>query len=355
MAAASLLVCLWLGFSFAFSIPWFYNRWPINGALAWTKAAGIIWAMMIVGGYLVHLLASGLRRIRSGRSGAAPGSESIDTGKRRTLELLTRAAVVSPAAVVGYGAFLERHRFRIREIEIPIRGLAADLDGLRLVQLTDIHLSPFFSARDLEYAIGMANETKAHLALMTGDLITVRGDPLEECVGLLKRVKTDAGMIGCLGNHEISAGCEAYATDLAGGQGIRILRAENEQVRFGNASINFAGVDYQRRSQPYLVGAERLVAPGMLNILLSHNPDVFPVAAGMGYDLTIAGHTHGGQVTVEILHQYLNIARFYTPYVYGHYEERGKSIYVSRGLGTVGIPVRVGAPPEVSLIRLCAT
>ncbi len=341
----------WLAFSFLFSVPWFYNIWPINGGLAWLKAGGIIWGMMTVGGGVLYAIGRIAGRLRGPATGESSG---FDPGRRRALEMVTKGAIGTPMVVLGYGAFIERRDFQLREIEIPVRGLAADLNGLRMVQITDIHMSPFFSARDLEYTIGMANETKAHLALMTGDLITVRGDPLEQCVRLLQGVKAEAGMIGCLGNHEISADCEAFAAELAARRGIRILRSAKEQIRFGKASINFAGVDYQRRSNPYLQGAERLVEPGMLNVLLSHNPDVFPVAASMGYDLTVAGHTHGGQVTVEILHQYLNIARFYTPYVYGHYEREGKSIYVSRGLGTVGVPVRVGAPPEVSLIRLCA-
>jgi predicted MPP superfamily phosphohydrolase len=114
-------------------------------------------------------------------------------------------------------------------------------------------------------------------------------------------------------------------------------------------------VDYQKFQSNYLVGAERLIAPGAVNILLSHNPDVFPVAASKGYDLTIAGHTHGGQVDVEILHQHFNIARYYTPYVLGLYHEGASSVYVSSGIGTIGVPIRLGAPPEVSLIHLCAT
>ncbi|MEZ5401273.1 MAG: metallophosphoesterase [Bryobacteraceae bacterium] len=349
LAAAAVLTSLWVAFSFGFSIPWFYNRWPVNGLLAWVKAGGILWGMVTVWGMAVHaawVVGARLRRL---------GGGTFDPVRRRALEMATRTAIAAPAAVLGYGAFVERRNFRIKEIEIPVKGLAPDLNGLRMVQITDIHLSPFFSASDLEYAVGMANETKAHLALMTGDLISVRGDPLEQCVRILEKVKADAGMIGCLGNHEISADCEDLATRLAARRGIRILRGQAERVRFGNADINFAGVDYQRRSWPYLTGAETMLRPDVLNVLLSHNPDVFPVAAGMGYDLTISGHTHGGQVTVEILHQYANIIRFFTPYVYGHYEKDGKSIYVSRGLGTVGIPVRVGAPPEVSLIRLCAT
>jgi hypothetical protein len=98
-----------------------------------------------------------------------------------------------------------------------------------------------------------------------------------------------------------------------------------------------------------------LVAPEAFNLLLSHNPDVFPVAASQGYQVTLAGHTHGGQVRVEILGEDLNIARFFTPYVDGLYRQDGSAIFVSRGIGTIGLPARLGAPPEVALLRLCRT
>jgi predicted MPP superfamily phosphohydrolase len=101
------------------------------------------------------------------------------------------------------------------------------------------------------------------------------------------------------------------------------------------------------------LGAEKMIEAGVFNVLLSHNPDVFPVAARQGYDLTVAGHTHGGQVRVEILREDLNIARFFTPYVDGLYREQGRTIFVSRGIGTIGLPARLGAPPEVALLRLC--
>src|SRR5207302_11111611 len=123
------------------------------------------------------------------------------------------------------------------------------------------------------------------------------------------------------------------------------------QLRFGSSVLNIAGVDYQSifHKGQYLVGAERLVYPGAVNLLLSHNPDVFPVAAKQGYDLMLSGHTHGGQVTVEILDQTINPARFLTPYVYGLYREGPAAAYVTRGIGTIGIPARVGALPEISL------
>ena len=118
--------------------------------------------------------------------------------------------------------------------------------------------------------------------------------------------------------------------------------------------MNFAGVDYQKFSlkPDYLRGAEHMIAPDALNILLSHNPDVFPVAAQQGWDLTLSGHTHGGQVNVEILHQNLNLARFYTPYVHGLYQSGRSSIYVTRGIGTIGMPARLGAAPEITVLRL---
>ena len=116
--------------------------------------------------------------------------------------------------------------------------------------------------------------------------------------------------------------------------------------------LNVAGVDYQRSAKDYLPDAEKMVAPGAFNMLLSHNPDVFPVAARQGYDLTLAGHTHGGQVAVEILGQSINPARFFTPFVYGLFRRGAAAAYVTRGIGTIGVPVRVGAPPEIALLRL---
>ena len=275
--------------------------------------------------------------------------------ERRGFLLASRAVMLaSPIVATGYGVFVQRDSFRLREVDVPIRGLHKDLDGLRLVQLSDVHLSPFLSEKEFARAIDMANETKAHLAIMTGDLITTYRDPLDACLKQLARLRTEAGLIGCLGNHEVYARAEDYATKKAARFGMRFLRSQSEVLNFRGQPVNFAGVDYQKMYGDYLAGAERLIRPGLPNILLSHNPDVFPKAAAKGFDLTISGHTHGGQITVEILNQNVSVARFYTPYVYGLYHEGDASVYVTRGIGTVGVPARLGAPPEVALIRLCA-
>lgn len=277
--------------------------------------------------------------------------------RRRFLQVARTATLAAPVAVTGYGVYINRARFRIKESRIVLPNLPKDLNGLRIAQLSDIHLSAFLSAKEFAPAVDMANEVRPHLTFVTGDLITRRGDPLDACLAELARLKADAGVYGCLGNHEIYADSEDYTAEQAARIGIKFLRSEARALRFGRATLNLAGVDYQEMRKPYLIGAEQMVSrePETLNLLLSHNPDVFPVAARQGYDLTIAGHTHGGQVTVEILRQYANIARIYTPYISGLYREGERAIYVSEGIGTIGMPLRLGTQAEVGVITLCST
>jgi predicted MPP superfamily phosphohydrolase len=282
-----------------------------------------------------------------------PMRPEFSAARRNFLRAANVLVFAAPASAVGYGVFIERFNLRLREQNIEISGLHPDLDGIRIVQLTDIHLSPFLSIRELDRAIAIANETRAHLALVTGDLITTEADPLDLCLNHLTALRADAGIYGCMGNHEAYANVENYVEAQGGQLGMRFLRKEAAPLKFGNAMLNLAGVDYQQLRKPYLVGAQKMVQPGALNVLMSHNPDVFPVAARQGYQLTIAGHTHGGQVRVEILRQDLNVARFFTPFVDGLYRQGSSSIFVSRGIGTIALPIRLGATPEVALLRLC--
>jgi len=311
--------------------------------IGWGTGLAITWAMLSLcwlGGYFALWIAS---RMVSGHSPA----------RRRFFQTAYAAVFAAPPAAQDYGALVERRQIFLREQKLEIPNLAPELDGLRLVQLTDIHLSPFLSRAELQRAVDMANETHAHIALVTGDLITTFRDPLDDCLDILAQLRAAAGVFGCMGNHEFYANAEAYVDREGARRGMRFLRLAAAPLRFGKAILNLVGVDYQRLHRRYLVGAEKLVAPGALNVLLSHNPDVFPVAARQGYDLTISGHTHGGQIRLELLSAELNPGRFYTPYVDGVYRRGPASIFVSRGIGTIAVPARLGAPPEVSLVRLC--
>jgi uncharacterized protein len=306
----------------------------------WIEAAGLICSIGLIGLYLGIL--------------AWRASARFQPPRRRFFQAMGASLVVAPYVATTIG-IITRDRFHVKEVDVHIRNLPRDLEGLRLVQVTDIHLSAFLSEKAFARAIDMANETRAHIALVTGDLISRAGDPLDACLRQLARLRADAGVLGCLGNHEIYTNTEDYVTQQGKRIGIEFLRNQSRLLRFGNAAINFAGVDYQKMHQPYLTGADALIVPGCTNVLLSHNPDVFPVAASQGYDLTIAGHTHGGQVNFEILHQDLNVARYYTAFVRGMYRLGNRAIWVGSGLGTIGVPVRLGAPPEIAVVRLCAS
>jgi len=323
------------------------NRYFPGWWLSWGTALSVGWAMLSVCwlvGYAVVAMAS--RMTRGYSAGHSPA-------RRRFFQAAHAAVFAAPPAVLGYGVFIQRHQLSLREHNLEIADLPRDLDGLRLVQLTDIHLSPFLSRAELERAVDMANETRAHLALVTGDLITTNRDPLDTCLDSLARLRADAGVYGCLGNHETYARAEDYVEREGARRGMRFLRHTAAPLRFGNAAMNLVGVDYQALRRPYLAGADKLVVPGAFNVLLSHNPDVFPMAVRQGYAVTIAGHTHGGQIRLEILNADLNPGHYYTPYVDGVYRKGPAAVFVSRGIGTIAIPARLGAPPEVSLVRLC--
>jgi predicted MPP superfamily phosphohydrolase len=330
---------------------YFWQPLPFTGRAA-AFAAGI-WVAGSTGAVLLLAAGAFLRRVPT-RAASNPRSRGgFVAGRRRLLETAVQAAAaLAPFGVAGYGTLIVRKNFLLRERDFPVSGLHPDLEGLRMALLSDIHLSPYLSLPELDRVIAMANETRPHIALVTGDLITRQGDPLETCLARLARLRADAGVFGCLGNHEVYADCQDLAATWGRALGIEFLRLEHRVLRFGNAHLNIAGVDYQRQRRPYLVGAEWLLEPGTVNLLLSHNPDVFPVASRLGYDLVVGGHTHGGQVTIEILEQTLNASRFFTPYVAGLYRRPGSALYVSRGIGTINLPMRLGATPEVAVLRL---
>lgn len=313
-------------------------------------------AMLIGAGALTYFMAATAVLVLHSALGVVRKriAADIHPTRRQALNVAGNVLMAAPFAVLGYGALIQRTDFRVRELDVALSGLPPDLDGIRILQLSDIHLSPFLSESELARVIDAALQLRPHLVAVTGDLISSRGDPLDACIRQLARLKADAGVFGCMGNHERYATAEDYTQKAAARVGINFLRSQSQQLRFGNSVLNLVGVDYQSLAgkQEYLRGAEHLVVPGTCNILLSHNPDVLPVAANQGYNLVLSGHTHGGQVTVEILDQSINPARFLTPYVYGVYRSGAAASYVTRGIGTIGIPARIGAPPEISILRL---
>lgn len=313
---------------------------PAFDWIDWAWAGALIWGMCVAGCWAIAKLLW--------------FEGNFNPGRRRMLKRAAQLMFAVPPGVAAHG-IIQRREFNLREVDVEIPGLPADLDGLRIVQLSDIHLGAFLEPQTLERAVAAANELRPSLAVVTGDLITLRADWLEQCLRLLSSLRAEAGVFGCFGNHEQAARCERFAQELGARWGLTFLRQQSQRLRFGRAVLNIVGVDHQRKSFPYLVGVEELVDSSAVNLLLSHNPDVFPVAAAKGFQLTLSGHTHGGQITLGVFQQQLNPGRLYTPYVYGLYRMGRAAMYVTSGLGTVVVPVRLGAPAEVAVIRLCAT
>ncbi|MGC1486020.1 MAG: metallophosphoesterase [Candidatus Acidiferrum sp.] len=323
------------------------------------------------------------------RASPQAAAEVVPNPSRRYLfKTATVLAGAGPFLTAVYGFAAERLDYQVRRIEIPIPNLPAGLEGMKIAQLSDIHLSSYMPRLQVRRAVNMANDLGADLALVTGDFITGASDPIADCIDEVRGLRASLGVWGCNGNHEIYAHAEDKAQALFAQAGMRLLRHENAQIDFKGASFNLIGVDYQRERTPrgrrmqMLPHLEPLVRRDMPNILMSHNPNSFNRAAEMGIELTLAGHTHGGQIQVEILDHRLSAARFITDYVAGLFQRpmfapapndralpssafgknRGSlfpnqspalaSIYVNRGLGTVGAPVRIGVPPEITLLTL---
>jgi predicted MPP superfamily phosphohydrolase len=325
--------------------------------------------------------------------GSAASVEQLrDPGRRYFFRAATAAAGAAPFLGAMYGYAAERLKYQVRREEIPISNLNPALDGLSIVQISDIHLSGYMPRTQVRRAVEMANELGAHLAVVTGDFITGASDPLPDCIEEIRQLRAPLGVWGCNGNHEIYARVEDLAQSLFEQAGMTLLRGENAQLTFNGAQFNLIGVDYQRErtseghKKQTLMHGELLVRRDMPNILLSHNPNSFPRAAELGIELSLAGHTHGGQIQVEILDHRLSPARFITDYIAGLYQRPlfapsvdsrrysrvdgyseaprvsrfpgvvnptgMASLYVNRGLGTVGAPVRIGVPPEITLIVL---
>jgi predicted MPP superfamily phosphohydrolase len=308
-----------------------------------------------------------------------------DPSRRYFFRTVTAVAGATPFLGAVYGFAAERLRYRVLRVEIPIANLPPALDGLRIVQLSDVHMSGYMTREQVRRAVGMANGLAADLAVITGDFITGASDPLADCIEELRELRAPLGAWGCNGNHEIYAQVEDSAQRLFAQAGMKLLRQENTQLSWRGAQFNLIGVDYQReRSRnghrlPMLAHLAPLVRRDIPNILLSHNPNAFNRAAELGIELTLSGHTHGGQVQVEILDHRFSPARFITDYIAGLYQRPllapapsdrasasatfaldpsrdsplpSAALYVNRGLGTVGAPVRIGVPPEITLVVL---
>lgn len=326
-----------------------------------TITVGVMIASILMWPYeLVRLAREGWQRLRRSdeAAGESPGADAaaeqpaVQEPERRAW--LKQVAVGSVASVgfgaSGYGAWVGRRDFTLDEVALTLPRLPRELEGFVITQLSDLHIGLFVGDAELRAALDLVEQARPDLVVLTGDLLD--SDPrYAPQLGRFVRQLSERSRVGVsaiLGNHDHYAGATAVRSVLEKG-GATVLHNRHQWLGDAGARFALCGVDDVWAARysgggPDLDAALQGVGDQDASLLLCHNPSFFPAAAGR-VDAQISGHTHGGQVSLFINPAELVLRH---GYVRGTYEAQGSHLYVNRGFGTAGPPVRVGSAPEVS-------
>jgi predicted MPP superfamily phosphohydrolase len=290
-------------------------------------------------------------KIKARISKSAPkkaASNPIQNPSRRgfLVNSMNYGIVATAAVSTGYGLAKARQTPQVKEVRVPITDLPENFDGFRIVQLTDVHISPTFRRSCVEEIVAVVNTLNADIVALTGDLVDGTVGQLADDVAPLEEIKSARGNYFVTGNHEYYSGVIEWIAEVRR-LGFTVLINEHRIITSGKSKMLLAGVtDYREsriltdhRSDPQK--ARNAAVKTDIKILLAL------AAARAGYDLQISGHTHGGQ-----FFPWNFVVGLTQPYVSGLYQHADTQIYVSRGTGYWGPPVRVGSPSEITLIKL---
>lgn len=241
----------------------------------------------------------------------------------------------------------------ITETDIHIRRLGAAYDGLKIVQLTDIHHSLYTPLEDVERAVKMANHLQPDLVALTGDYVTFSPNYIRPVAQVLGRLQARLGVFAVLGNHDFQVDADEMTRALEAHR-IHVLRNSHFALASRRDRLWMVGVDDLWWSADDLEAAMRHVPPHDPKILLCHNPVGIHMAAGHHIDLVLSGHTHGGQVRLPVVGGLYTRSKLGKKFIAGWNRLDGTQIYVSRGIGKVLVPLRVNCPPEIACLNLRA-
>lgn len=310
--------------------------WP---ASLWMGFAFLLLTLVTVSDAVWSLL--GATTLASAASGAA----SIAAARARAL------GVVGVAVAVGLVGIRTALRGPIvRRVEIRLARWPAQLEGFRIVQISDVHIGPILDRHFAAHVVARCNALAPDLIAVSGDLVDGSVHRIADEVAPFAGLHARHGVFFVTGNHDHYSGADAWVERVRG-LGMRVLRNERVTIGSGDAAFDLAGVEDHHA---HLVsGTQREDVPGALQgrdpvrpvILLAHDPATFPEAARLGVDLQLSGHTHGGQIW-----PFRYLVRLSTPYVAGHYAQDGAQLYVSCGTGFWGPAMRLGAPAEITEI-----
>jgi predicted MPP superfamily phosphohydrolase len=301
---------------------------------------------------------AGLQFFRKRRQpGANEGEttiEVLDLSRRRFLRMALLAVASMPFAVSAYGAVAARARKVIERVVIPIPGLPPQLDGLTIVQMSDIHSGMFMTEAQMDEHVRISNELQPDIVALTGDFVATNKDQVSPFINSMSKLRAKRGVYGCLGNHDMFGNAAEMIARGFEQHGLKLLRNRNELLDIDGAKLNIIGVDYiGRRSRLNSLGeAIKDISLDGTTILLAHSPNNFEEAARAGIHLTLSGHTHGGQIALNLAGLIITPAQLATMFLAGLFRIGNSHLYVNRGLGTTGPPIRINAPPEITHITL---
>lgn len=262
--------------------------------------------------------------------------------RRDFLRVLTAAGAGAMAGGVSVGLH-ERLQLSITRATLPVHGLPAAFAGFKIALLTDVHRSGLVPADLIADAVTAAMHERPDLVVLCGDYVT-QFDPrfAGPVAEVLSPLSAPAGVIAVLGNHDDERVVPSALTR----RGIRVLREDRLRLTMGDASVDFIGIGYWTKGVSKLAP---LIEPAALPILVAHDPRRLTEAHTLRIPLVLSGHTHGGQVVLPPVGP---LNRFRFPIVAGALKRDDTLLFVSRGIGTIYLPIRINCPPEVAILTL---
>ena len=269
--------------------------------------------------------------------------------------VLIGAILLVLVALWGYAG---SRRLVVRHIEIAHAALPARLDGLRVVQLTDLHVGPQTSRAFLARVARATRDADPHLIAYTGDQVDDHPADVDAFAAAFGALTAPLGVYAIPGNHDVYAGWSEVRRRL---EAMRVRVLVNDWVRLHHEGAEFvlagtgdpAGAQVVRGPESGAPDIERTlgaVPPGAFVLVLAHNPALFPALAARGAHVVLSGHTHHGQFSIPSRNW--SLASLFLDYAMGSYERDGAKLYISPGTNYWGIPFRIGALPEVSVVTL---
>ncbi len=267
-------------------------------------------------------------------------------------QFLKGVLTAGAAGLIADGVFFEPRRIVVEKKTVGINNLPQVFERFRICQITDVHHSPFVGIKFIEKVVEEANTLKPDLMVLTGDYVDNSHKYIEPAVSALCKLKSPNGILVVLGNHDHWAGAE-LTKDVFNKYRVHVITNNNRLIEIKDKAICIAGVgDFMEDNQD-LKKAFQGVPSDMPRILLSHNPDYAEVMPkNERVDLVLAGHTHGGQVRLPFSIAPVTMSKYGQKYTGGLVRLANTQVYVSRGIGVVGLPIRFNCPPEITLITL---